>query len=557
MKIATVAGDTLGDSVIGDLVLSTMTATINPALLVGFPISGNTTLHSVLRVDSNIGVTVTGAGVFTSSVSATKGFYGSGFSNLNNITYVQNLVNAGTWTYTSNVAIPNGLYGSGFCNLNNVTYIKNLLYQLPLSNTVVRTVNLKLGDKVNVYDFGATGDGVTDDTTSIQNAITTVSNLGGGVVEFPKGIFLISTTLIVSSNVSLNGSGSDATNIDTQIANSNGVTILKWGGVTSTTACVLQQTGNLCGGVRWSNFAIDGAIKSGVGISLDRVRNSIFSNIVILRTTTCGMSIKPNTTTAGDNCMWNMFENIRIRSSGTAILIDSFNHSVAANVCNNTFDNLALDHQNYALEMYSCINNSFRMVSSYSRGGTTGYDILMSGVLCRANYFFHSQGQISAVSGANNAVWGYDRDNGQAAPFVDSTSRLFAQESGSNAQITRDSVSHQGLSAVVGSNGDWTPAYKSGQVDYNANILLSQRGVGAQLSASMSTATSNMVQLYCTTDGTAPGLCQSFGKSALGFFGTTPITKPVVAGSKATAAAYASLLAAMVALGLVTDSTTT
>lgn len=39
---------------------------------------------------------------------------------------------------------------------------------------------------VSVVDFGAVGDGVTDDTTAIQNAINFVRSIGGGTVHFPK-----------------------------------------------------------------------------------------------------------------------------------------------------------------------------------------------------------------------------------------------------------------------------------------------------------------------------------------------------------------------------------
>lgn len=46
--------------------------------------------------------------------------------------------------------------------------------------------------------FGAIGDGTTDDTTSIQNAITYVSGLGGGSVYFPPGIYKTSSVLTVT-----------------------------------------------------------------------------------------------------------------------------------------------------------------------------------------------------------------------------------------------------------------------------------------------------------------------------------------------------------------------
>lgn len=62
-------------------------------------------------------------------------------------------------------------------------------------------------DVIAVY--GATGNGATDDTAAIQNAINDAEAAGGGVVFFPKGIYKISSTLTVTkSNVQLEGTGS-------------------------------------------------------------------------------------------------------------------------------------------------------------------------------------------------------------------------------------------------------------------------------------------------------------------------------------------------------------
>lgn len=73
-----------------------------------------------------------------------------------------------------------------------------------LAGSIERSLREKLDDRVSVKDFGAKGDGVTDDTDALQRAIDS-----GRSLYFPDGIYLTSRTLIIAANSSLHISGNN------------------------------------------------------------------------------------------------------------------------------------------------------------------------------------------------------------------------------------------------------------------------------------------------------------------------------------------------------------
>ena len=62
-----------------------------------------------------------------------------------------------------------------------------------------RTTQAKLRDVVSVKDFGATGDGSTDDTTAIQAAIDALTSDSGGMLYFPAGTYKTTDVLTIET----------------------------------------------------------------------------------------------------------------------------------------------------------------------------------------------------------------------------------------------------------------------------------------------------------------------------------------------------------------------
>lgn len=85
-----------------------------------------------------------------------------------------------------------------------------IIYNEGGAGAVDRTVANKLRENVSVKDFGAVGDGITNDTVAIQAAL----NSGANRVFVPAGTYVITATLTIPDNVSLEGDGIGATIFD-------------------------------------------------------------------------------------------------------------------------------------------------------------------------------------------------------------------------------------------------------------------------------------------------------------------------------------------------------
>jgi len=205
----------------------------------------------------------------------------------------------------------------------------------------------------NVKAYGAVGDGTTDDSGAIQQAINAAKAAGGGKVHLPKGNYKVTAELLVNdafadvSGVRLVGDGINATSI---IAGANNITLVHWagnyGGIDgigldgngytgvsglrltpedeSQTSTLVHQDYNKFSNMRIEDCAEGVVLQCGpyVGASVSGCYFNVFDSIYINRCTR-GIWFKdgPNTNASGSNR--NQFFGCRLGlSMNTGIQID-------------------------------------------------------------------------------------------------------------------------------------------------------------------------------------------------------------------------------------------
>ena len=100
--------------------------------------------------------------------------------------------------FTTAPAAGLSFFGTFLGDVANGVSSSSITYQGTGTGAVSRLLTSKVGDVVSVKDFGAVGNGTTDDTTVIQAAINSLSS--GGTLTFPPGNYKCNSGLTVSAN---------------------------------------------------------------------------------------------------------------------------------------------------------------------------------------------------------------------------------------------------------------------------------------------------------------------------------------------------------------------
>ena len=232
-------------------------------------------------------------------------------------------------------------------------------FNLKLTHNI-ETINSQMDSKankndlafVNVKDFGALGDGVTDDTESIQNAINYVRENKGGTVLIPstKNFYKITGNLYIKGFV-----GSDSTSISIKGEEKTATKIKAYGENVDTILSVVTSGYN----VKISNLTLDGNnIANGIKAETSFAISSI--NDIIIENVKDGLNI--------ENGTWvSQYENILIRHCENGIKF--------AGGCTSIFLKNSY--------VFNCTNIGYYLNGTYSTGVNLCADI------CGSPYVFN------------------------------------------------------------------------------------------------------------------------------------------------------------------------
>jgi hypothetical protein len=139
------------------------------------------------------------------------------------------------------------------------------------NNVTVKATLGQLAETASVTDYGAVGDGVTDDSVAIQNAVT-----ANNAVFFPAGTYKVSVPIVLKSNNTLYGEGASSVILYTGSVASQGALYANSGSSSAYVDNITIQDLKVVGQVATAGFS-----EFVHNISLSGVRNCLIERCVV------------------------------------------------------------------------------------------------------------------------------------------------------------------------------------------------------------------------------------------------------------------------------------